>query len=374
MSLLADSLNNARIPAGVVRQPRLLVSINGTPVNGFLSAEVTNASHFTADTFHAEAAVNGLPAQYGPAYWATSSNDQIAISVGFADATGNVGNKTQLILGQIDDVCYDVMKRRLTFCGRDLSAALIDSKTAEKFQNQKSYQIAQTLAARHGLTAQVQTTTALAGTYYDIDNVVLTQEQTEWDLLIFLAQQEGFDAWVSGQTLFFQPSPTATAAPYKLIAPPPGDGNQSSGAVSIVVNRSQALANDVIVNVRSWNQKQQKTIKVQCKVSQALKGSRPAGAAQTYNYNVPNLTRDQALQFAKSTAEDITRHEKVLTAHLPGDNLLTTRSQVQLIGTLTGWDQNYYPDTVTRHISFEGGYTMELRAKNHSAQTTVVTG
>ena len=199
MSLLADSLNNARVPAGSVRQPRLLVSINGTPVTGFLKAEVTNASHFTADTFHAVAASNGLPAQYGPAYWALSANDQIAISVGMADASGNVASKTQLILGQIDDVEYDPVNRTITFTGRDLSAPLIDSKTAEKFQNQKSYQIAQTLAARHGLTANVQKTTTLAGTYYDIDHVVLTQEQTEWDLLVYLAKQEGFDVWVSGQ-------------------------------------------------------------------------------------------------------------------------------------------------------------------------------
>ena len=66
--------------------------------------------------------------------------------------------------------------------------------------------------------------------------------------------------------------------------------------------------------------------------------------------------------------------KKCLLARLPGDNLLTTRAQVQLIGTGTAWDQNYFPDTVTRHISFEEGYTMELRAKNHSTQSTVVLG
>jgi hypothetical protein len=374
MGLLATSLNNARIPAGTVRQPRLIVSLNGVPVTGFLEAEVTNASHFTADTFRAVAASNGLPTQYGPAYWALSAGDQLGISVGFADATGSIGNTTQLILGQIDDVEYDAVQRRVTFTGRDLSAPLIDAKTAEKFQNQKSYQIAQTLALRHGLNSQVQNTTALAGTYYDIDNVMLTQEQTEWDLLVYLAKQEGFDVWVSGQTLYFQPSPVANATPYKLIAPPPGAGNLSSNGIDIKVSRSQTLAKDVIVKIKTWNQKQQKSFVVTYHVSQAFKSQRSGGISQTYSYVVPNLTRDQALQLAKSTAEDITRHERVLTARLPGDNLLTTRAQVQLIGTGTAWDQNYYPDTVTRHISFEAGYTMELRAKNHSTQSTVVLG
>jgi phage protein D len=260
----------------------------------------------------------------------------------------------------------------VTFSGRDLSAPLIDSKTAEKFQNQKSYQIAQTLAARHGLLAQVQKTTALAGTYYDIDNVVLTQEQTEWDLLIFLARQEGFDVWVSGQTLFFQPSPATTVTPYKLISPSPG--NPNSNGIDIKVGRSQTLAKDVIIVIQSWNQKQQTPFKVTYHVSQGFKSQRSGGKAQTYSYVVPNLTRDQALQLAKSTAEEITRHERVLTARLPGDNLLTTRTQIQLIGTGTAWDQNYYPDTVMRHISFDGGYVMDLRAKNHSTQSTVVLG
>jgi phage protein D len=374
MSLIADSLNDARIPAGSVRQPRLLVSINGTPVTGFIEAEVTNASHFTADTFRAVAVSSGLPAQYGAAYWALSASDQIAISVGYADAGGNIGNKTQLILGQIDEVEYDPVRRTVTLTGRDLSAPLIDSKTAEKFQNQKSYQIAQTLAARHGLTASVQKTTALAGTYYDIDNVMLTQEQTEWDLLVYLAKQEGFDVWVSGQTLFFQPSPVATSIPYKLIAPPAGTGNVSSNAMDVKVSRSQTLARDVIVKIQSWNQKQQRSFVVTYKVSQAFRSQRSGGVSQTYSYVVPNLTRDQAFRLAKATAEDITRHERILTARLPGDNVLTTRTQVQLIGTGTAWDQNYYPDTVRRHISFESGYTMDLRAKNHSTQSTVVLG
>ena|SRR5579884_1696271 len=374
MSLLEDSLNNARIASGAIRQPRLIVSVNGVPVSGFIEAEVTNASHFTCDTFRAVASSNGLPPQFGPAYWALSAGDQMAISVAFPNASGNGSAQAQLILGQIDDVAYDPVRRRVTFSGRDLSAPLIDTKTSEKFQNQKSYQIAQALAIRHGLNSQVEKTTALAGTYYDIDNVLLTQEQTEWDLLIFLAKQEGFDVWVSGDTLYFQPSPINTAPAYQLIAPAPAGGNVASNALDIQVSRSQTLARDVIVKVQSWNQKQQRSFVVTYHVTKAFKSQRSGGVSQTYSYVVPNLTRDQALKLAQSLAEDITRHERILTAKLPGDNLLTTRAQVQLIGTGTAWDQNYFPDTVTRRISIAEGYTMELRAKNHSTQSTVVLG
>ena len=74
---------------------------------------------------------------------------------------------------------------------------------------------------------------------------------------------------------------------------------------------------------------------------------------------------------ANSLLADLTRHEKVLSASLPGDNLLTTRAMVKLVGTGTDWDQVYYPDTVHRSLSMAGGYRMELRAKNHAVESTI---
>jgi phage protein D len=371
LSLL--DLNAPRTATGVTRQPRCKVTVNGTLLSGIVEVEVTNASHFTADTFRVVCSSSGLPAALNPAYWALSVGDQVAVSAGFADASGNA-SYTQLILGQVDNVEYDLAGRKLTLTGRDLSAPLIDTKTAEKFQNQTSSAIATLLAGRHGLTPNVQATTTKAGTFYEIDNVVLTQEQTEWDLLIYLAGQEGFDCWVSGNTLYFQPSPVATALPYKLVWQEPPAGVFNSNAIDIKLSRSETLARDVIVKVQSWNQQQQKSFVVTYKVSQAFKSQRAGGQSQTYSFVVPNLNRDQALKQAQAKAEEITRHERVLTASLPGDALLTTRAMVQLVGTNTAWDQNYYPDTVTRTLSFEGGYRMELRAKNHSTQSTVVLG
>jgi phage protein D len=371
---LLDSLNLSSIPTGTVRQPRLKVTVNGAPLTGVLEAEVTNASHFASDTFRVLASSTGLPAAFSPAYWGLSVGDQVAVLVGFSDASGNVASPTQLILGQVDDIEYDPIKRTLALSGRDLSAPMIDTKTNEKFQNLTSSEIAKQIAGRHGLTASVQATKIKAGSFYDIDNALLTQEQTEWDLLIYLAQHEGFDVWVSGNVLYFQPPPVNTAPPYKITCPGPKGNVTPSNAVDIKLSRSETLAKDIIVKVQSWNQKQQKAFVVTYHVSQAFKSQRTGGKAQTYSYTVPNLDRNQALALAKSMAEDITRNERVLTASLPGDNLLTTRCMVQLTGTGTAWDQKYYPDTVSRRISFDGGYRMDLRAKNHSTQSTVVTG
>ena len=249
------SINDPRSPSGQIRHPLPVVLINGQqlPLDSIISIEVTNASHFTADSYRVVLAVKNLPTALNPAYWSASANDLVSVGVSIDTAAAK-----QLILGQVDDIEYDLSGRTLTLSGRDLSAGLIDTKTAEKFQNQTSSQIAQTLALRHGLDSNVTATSTKSGTYYEIDHTVITQEQTEWDLLIYLAQQEGFDVWVSGTTLYFQPSPVTTAPPYLLLWSEPGDGTFASNATDIKLQRSETLAKDIDVVVRSWNQKQQK--------------------------------------------------------------------------------------------------------------------
>ncbi len=360
------SLNNPSNPSGIVRSPRPSVSVNGTPLplRAIASVEVTNASHFTADTYRAELAVAALPAAFNPAYWSASAEDQVSIGVSVNGETPQ-----QLILGQVDDIEYDLCRRTLTLTGRDLSAPFIDSKTAEKFQNQTSSQIAQTLALRRGLDSNVTATATRVGTYYEIDHTVLTQEQTEWDLLVYLAQQEGFDCWVSGTTLYFQPPPVSTAPPYLLLWSQPGDGTYASNAADIRLKRSETLARDLDVAVRSWNQKQQRAFTVHAKRTGAY--SARSGNAQLYTFNRPNLSQAQAQALANNILYDLTRHEMVLTASLPGDNALVTRAMVKLVGTGTSWDQSYYPDSVTRRLSMAEGYRMELRAKNHATESTV---
>ena len=361
------SLNNPRAPSGIVRQPRPVVLVNGAklPDNAVISVEVTNASHFTADTYRAELAVKALPPSFNAAYWSSSADDQISIGVSL-----NGEMPAPLIIGQVDDIDFDLCRRTLTLTGRDLSASLIDNKTAEKFQNLTSSQIAQALALRRGLDSNVQATTTSAGNYYEIDHTVLTQEQTEWDLLVYLAQQEGFDAWVSGTTLYFQPPPVTNAPPYLLLWSEPGDGTFASNAMDLRLQRSETLAKDIDVVVRTWNQKQQRPFAVHAKRTGAS-SSRRGGKGQLYSFNRPNLSHDQAQKLANSILYDLTLHEMVLTASLPGDNALATRAMVRLVGTGTAWDQNYFPDTVHRSLSMDGGYRMELRAKNHSTESTV---
>ena len=355
-------VNDPYAAGGTARQPRCRVTVNGTPLPGVIDVEVTSASHFTADTYRVTASVS---AGFDPAYWGESENDEIAISIGFEDPLQGL-TLNPMLIGQVDDVDYDVIARTITLSGRDLSARFIDSKTSEKFQNLTSSEIVQQLAVRRGLDSDVYSTKDKAGRYYQIDHVTLSDERTEWDLLCYLAEREGFDVWVSGRTLHFQPPPEGT--PYLILWSE--QPNYASNCTSLSLTRSQTLAKDVIVKVKSWNQKQQTAFTVTVKTAKAKKREK-GGEAQVYSYTVPNLSREQAQKYAERMAAQITKHERNLSASLPGDSLLSTRTQVQLVGTATDWDQLYFPETVTRRLSFNEGYVMDLRAKNHSPQDTI---
>jgi hypothetical protein len=56
-----------------------------------------------------------------------------------------------------------------------------------------------------------------------------------------------------------------------------------------------------------------------------------------------------------------------LHAEMPGDNLLTGNRSVAVRGTGTALDQDFFPDSVRRSMSFQEGYRMSLSAKNISA-------
>ncbi|WP_316866995.1 hypothetical protein [Ralstonia mannitolilytica] len=58
-----------------------------------------------------------------------------------------------------------------------------------------------------------------------------------------------------------------------------------------------------------------------------------------------------------------------LRARLPADNILTQTAMVRLTGTGTKFDQDYYVENITRTMSLEEGYAMEISAKNHNPES-----
>ena len=345
------------------------VLVGSQLLTGVISIEATNTSHFAADTFKVVAALQGLPANYGVDYWDKSSGDELSVRGGFSGESP----LQELVYGQVDDIEIDLVGRTLTLTGRDLTARMLDTKTTVTYQNQRASDIVTQVAKNHGLTPNVQTTAfAVTGTYYEILNAMHMQGRSDWDLCVLLAEHESFDLWVSGHTLNFQPHLDPTTKPYVITWADAGQGERYSNAKSLRLKRSETLARDIIVNVVSWNQAQGKTFKATVRRSQANKTSAKSSVAPlTYNFYPPNLNQVQVNKYAYAKFDEISRHERNISATLPGDNVLAARGIVQLVGTGTAFDQVYYPDTVHRMISVKDGYTMELAAKNHSPLVAV---
>jgi phage protein D len=357
------------------RRPRGAIKLNGAIVAGWESWEVENNAFRAADTFSATFAIGGLPSGYGPDWFAKQATITCEIfATADAPDPGNYQPSAgdRVIYGQVDDIEFAAVAGKITISGRDLTSVFIDNKTTESHLNQTSSQIATLLAGNHGLTPVVTATTAKVGTLYSQNFVNLTQERTEWDILCELAQFEGFDVFVTGQELHFQPKPQDSGDRYAIVwTPPTGNaGFASLNGIDLNFHRSLTIAKGVVVKVNSWHGKHAQRYAVTWpKSTQPAKPGQSGSAGPiVYQRAVANKTTDEATQIARKLYAEITQHMVKLSAEMPGDGLLSCATIVQVRGTGTGWDQDYYPDAVRRSMSLDEGYRMTLSAKNISSE------
>ncbi|MDR3663155.1 MAG: hypothetical protein P4L86_22695 [Mycobacterium sp.] len=335
-----------------VRYPRLRVLANGDLVPGVFGAEVLNNSYFAADRFQLGLALSADPTR-GPAWWADRDDVLIDIAISLG------GDYVNLLHGGVDSLEIDLLGDAVRLTGRDLSAELIEARAQGTFANQTSSDVATTLAGRHGLSADVQATTTPVGRYWELehDSLVLdgfARVTTEWDLLVTLAQYEGFGVWVQGTTLHFRAADTS-ATPTVL---------QMAELSALHLERSLTLAQGIEVTVKSWHSRAaQRTV-------QTASANQATGAGGTsYVYIAPNLTPDVALKLAHQRLAELTQHERVIVAEMPGELSLAPGQQILLQGTRTTFDRTYSIDSVERRLDVSRGFTQHMRARNVSTVT-----
>ena len=331
---------------GTTRAPSLTVVVNGMPLTGGISAHVTSTNDFSADRFSADIALGADPG-IDAGFWSEQTALQIEIQI----APDTFSPAVSLITGAADSIELDPIRQTVRVQGRDFAALLIDARTQETFSNQTSSEIAQMLASRHGLQCQATTTSTPVGRYYEDQHNAITlgtgsRLTTEWDLLVTLAKIEGFDVFVQGQTLFFQP-PSAYATNPLVLTP--------SDTERLQLSRALTLAGALTVTVKSWDSSQQTA----CVQSVSSDGE---GTAQEYVLIRPNLTADQALALARNTLAEIVAHQWTLMAHMPGDVTTAARDGLQLSGTQTDFDQAYTIIEIERTLSPTSGFRQTIRA------------
>lgn len=375
----------------VVRQPLLQILFDGQVLQGAIKASVRNVGHFHADSFTCEFDLDAdtYPAgneTFDLVWWGDRMTPiVITIQIGFAVDTNIIGptngiNWITMITGNVDHMQAHISTRTMHIEGRDLSSRLIDLKIQEAYPNLTSSEIAEQLASQVGLQTNIAETTTITGRYYDDEHDVITNGNfsktvTAWDLLTNLAQKEQFDVWVSGKTLNFQPITKPDDTPWLIQYTSPTFNQNTNYGTKLTVSelsldRSLTLAKDVVVVVQSWNSSTEKKIKAAYPNASNTSLHAAKSNLQQYVFTVPNLKdTNEALQKAQAYYKDIVKNERIIEWKEPGDLSLTCRNMAKLDGTGSSWDGPYYIDTITRDISFEGGFTMSIRAKNQNTQT-----
>ena len=335
---------------GSGRAPRLVVLADGVVLPA-TDAFVVSNNHFAADRFRVSAVASLAPP-------GLIDGDGVMLDV----QVWLDGAVTSLVQGAVDSLDYDPTSGRLHLSGRDLSASLLESRTQETFSNRTASEIVTILAGRHGLSADVTATTTPVGRYWQLEHDRLVLDQfaratTEWDLLVTLAQFEGFDLWVSGNALRFHPQQADETVPTALRAAATAAG--PANVMCLELHRSLTLARDIVVTVKSWNNRQANAF-----VQTASKGR--GFRALNYVYVVPNLSPDDARRLAQRKLAELSQHERVMVAEMPGDLFSAPRQAVRVEGTMTSFDQVYWIDRVERHLSVAHGFTQTLHARNSS--------
>jgi hypothetical protein len=312
MSDLPSFVGAPSSDGGGSRQTSLIVLANGVPLAAALSADVASNNHHAADTFAVSAA---LANAQDAAMWANTVPLAIEIRVSL-----NGGTPISLIQGNADRIEIDAIRGLVHIEGRDATALMIAARTQETFANRTASEIVTIIAGRHSLAANVTSTTTPVGRYWQLDHDSITLNQfsratTEWDLLTSLAAREGYDVWVSGTTLNFQPSAMLRPASVPILtlqatATQAGPPN----VTSLKLERSQPLAGLVTVTVKSWQSRQRN-----CVIETASNNSTAADSPQAYIFVVPNLMPATAQQMATTKLAELTSHERSVVADMPGE-------------------------------------------------------
>ena len=332
--------------SGNLRTPRIRVLAGGYPLPGILEMDIAANNHLAADRFRLRLAASAVSL-------ADLADPELRLDVQVSLGAG----WSRLILGRPDSIQLDPIGGTLSVEGRDLAALLIEAPLSETFINRTAREIAQTLAARHGLQPHVEPTAATVGRSDASGRGQLALHQfarctTEWDLLATLARAEGFDLFLAGEALHFAPPATAAPVPIRI-----------SDCTSVGLSHNLGLSRPTEVEVRSWTPAKAASARqvAQSRFEAGSKLGTGQGRPARHALIRPGLSSADAGRLAKRTLADLTRHARTAGLSMPGDFELTPRSRIALLGAGPGFDGVWRVAELNRSLDVNRGFTQRLR-------------
>lgn len=332
----------------------LQVSVNGNLVHGLLQASIVTSNCFSSDSYALTFAMGTWPLG-DIAFWSTLSSAYVEIS-----ATAAYEPIVQnLISGMIDAVHINPVQGIVAVEGRDLSSSLIDSYRQQDFVNQTASEIASTIASYHGLTPVVTVTSSNVGRYYGDGYTRLSIGQfsrlrSDWDLMVQLARENGFDVFVQGTTLFFQPSTYSGTLPVHIAF---------RDVKTIRFEQTLSIGSNATARVQSWNSQNMTSYasNVASGGADATQDSAPA-SNQPFLFSAANFTSQQVTDTAGRFTAELGRLGIVLHIEMPWDIALSPRTIILIDETGSPLDTTYKIDNIERHYSTTSGSSQTIRA------------
>jgi len=364
-------------PAGTARAPRGFLQINKQNIR-LMSLSTTNTSHFTPDTWTAVLNVYNQPDGWDMKKW-DSYDPTSVVKVYFgllqqgqlATEVPTVGNSSLILTGQVDDIVMEAgPPGTITITGRDQTAVLVDTKTANHYLNMTSSEAVTSIAQQFGFTPKVTKTTTPIGKYFNNNYSALTGSIAYWDFIIFLAQQEEFDAYLENGVLYFGPVEADNdPTPWVFYMQADPSGRPTNGNVKTMqLHRSPSISKDITVTVISHDSQNDRTIIASADRAGTYLGassrSRSAATTQSYVLRKPGLTAQQAQNMANSYLKEISKYEREFTITIEGAPGLSVRKQVIIRNTDTSFDQKFYIRNIVRKWAPGSGFEMTVTGKN----------
>lgn len=350
--------------------PRGIVQVGGSTIE-WLSIEITSSGTYCSDKFSVVFPLAGISAPLTTQLLASAQTVPVKIYMGYVDNPRSVtpADLTFVLQGNADTIEIDWGQQLVTIQGRDLSSLLLDSAlNSDNYYlvNLTASQLVQRIATSVGLKTDITPTSKPIGSFYSNSYYYIPNLKTNWDFLVTLAQSEDYNLYVQGDTLYF--NPRAGTNTYNINYQ--NDPIQST-ALDLVTNRRLSLAKNVVVNVMSYNQQTAQANSYSA-THTALTGSGVSAttptAARTYNFSFPNLSQAQCQSRAEALLAQIVIHAVHLTATLHGDLTLDKTRVIALNGSQTGFDQLYWPSTITHTLNATQGLLTRVVARNYPGQ------
>lgn len=309
-----------------VTYPQSLVKINGhtVPCVGW---EVENNAADTADTFkltlcQADLDKSSVTSEY---LFYTQDDIYVEIYLGFAKSAIDVLSEKQMDLmltGFVDKPEWDFSTGELTLGGRDKTALLLDNQASVKFSNKTVEEVLREYASKRGLSLSIDPSivghTKKVGKISNGEYTMLADGYTEWDLLSKLALEENRELFVRANTLYYRPKLTPSdkeALHFKY----------ADSLEKLKIDRTLKNTKGIEVTVRGYNKNSKTTVAKKAtltpdigRVTQPSQNNTHKKAYKAnYVVNVPNLTPEQAKNYAQNLAHDIHDHELNVSFTVP---------------------------------------------------------